>query len=290
MRDVSVVIPAYNAEQFIGGAIESALAQTCPVREIIVVDDGSTDHTVNIARSFPRVTCYSQSQLGPSAARNLGVERAAGCWIGYLDADDLWMKDKLERQFAALENNPEAGLIYSGRIELHDDGIVRTIIAKDPAWTHARLTFENPLFPSNVLVKRSLALQHPWPTQFKSSEDWYYFYKLSRATRFACIPEPSIYYRMHAQSLTHRDYRAVLRYAREVSRAIQADFSGLEKLVMRGKVDARLLASAAIAARDQGSRECLRHICASLLSWPFPSVAPTRYRLFVKMVLERAGA
>jgi glycosyltransferase involved in cell wall biosynthesis len=103
MDQVSVIIPAYNRELYIGEAIESALRQTRPPDEIIVIDDGSSDRTAETARSFGSpVRCLSQSNQGIGAARNAGLDAARGNLIAFLDSDDLWLERKLEIQAAFL--------------------------------------------------------------------------------------------------------------------------------------------------------------------------------------------
>jgi glycosyltransferase involved in cell wall biosynthesis len=112
---VSAVIPAYNAEQFISGAIQSVLAQTHKIDEIIVVDDGSTDRTAEIAAGFPGVRVIQRPNGGPGAARNTGIHAASGEWIGFLDSDDLWVPRKTEIQLGYV--TPEAGVIHANRFD-----------------------------------------------------------------------------------------------------------------------------------------------------------------------------
>jgi len=100
---VSVIIPAFNAARFLRAAIESVLFQSVAAQEIIVVDDGSSDPTLNVAKSFgDRLKVFSRPHLGGSQALNFGIENAAGEAIAFLDADDLWARDKLQLQMAAL--------------------------------------------------------------------------------------------------------------------------------------------------------------------------------------------
>ena len=109
---VSVVIPAYNAEAFVGDAIDSVLAQTFHDFEIIVVDDGSADGTRRVVTAYgDRVRFYQQEQAGASRARNRGIEEAHGEFIAFLDADDLWLPTKLEKQVQAFRNDPSLGLV-----------------------------------------------------------------------------------------------------------------------------------------------------------------------------------
>ena len=105
---ISAVIPAYNVEKYIARAIDSVLAQTCPVYEIVVVDDGSTDKTADVIRSFgDRVILIQQKNAGVSAARNAGIEAASGDWIAFLDADDEWLPERIQWQLELFAKNPE---------------------------------------------------------------------------------------------------------------------------------------------------------------------------------------
>ena len=112
---VSVIIPAYNAEKFIGEAIESVLNQTYKNIEIIVVDDGSKDNTYHIVKQNfgNQVKLIRKKNGGVSSARNMGVKNAEGEFIAYLDADDYWLPQKLEIQLRCFEKFPECGLCYT---------------------------------------------------------------------------------------------------------------------------------------------------------------------------------
>ncbi|MBL7215323.1 MAG: glycosyltransferase [Phycisphaerae bacterium] len=105
---ISTVIPVYNNERFVGRAIESVLKQTVPAHEIVVVDDGSTDGTADVVRSFgEKVTLIQQSNAGVSAARNTGIQAAKGNWIAFLDSDDEWLPEKIQLQLELLGRNPD---------------------------------------------------------------------------------------------------------------------------------------------------------------------------------------
>jgi len=110
---VSVVIPVMNGEKYLGESVRSLLAQTRPVDEIIVVDDGSVDGTPVVVQEFgEKVRYIYQSNAGVSAARNRGVAASAGDFLGFLDHDDLWQPDKLEKQLAAFEFDPEMDMVF----------------------------------------------------------------------------------------------------------------------------------------------------------------------------------
>ena len=106
--NVTCVIPCYNAERFLREALESVFAQTLPPTEVIVIDDGSTDRSAEVAASFEnRITYVHQPNAGPAAARNRGIELAREEFIAFLDADDVWHREKLARQAARFAARPE---------------------------------------------------------------------------------------------------------------------------------------------------------------------------------------
>ena len=110
---VSVIIPVYNCEKYLAEAIESVLDQTYQPLEIIVIDDGSTDGSAEVAKRFDTTVQYCfQVNSGTAAARNRGIELAKGDFFAFLDADDLWVEDKLTNQMAAFINNPNLDVVY----------------------------------------------------------------------------------------------------------------------------------------------------------------------------------
>lgn len=134
---VSVIIPAYNSAKYIGEAIESVFAQTYPVHEINVVDDGSTDDTAKIVQEHVRaqehkstgaqVKYIYQNNKGPAAARNAGIRAATGDYIAFLDSDDIWLSEKIELQIKKFDENPEYRLVHTDRIRIGIDGIAEQI-------------------------------------------------------------------------------------------------------------------------------------------------------------------
>ena len=117
MTEVSVIIPTFNREKFISECVQSVLAQTLPAREIIIVDDGSTDATYNILRDLgfnslstkkTVLRYFFQQNRGVSSARNLGIKEARSEYIALLDSDDLWLKSKLDRQVSAFQNDTQS--------------------------------------------------------------------------------------------------------------------------------------------------------------------------------------
>lgn len=115
-NDVSVIVPVFDGERYLAAAIDSILAQTHCAGDIIIVDDGSTDGSADIARNYakrePNVHYVHQSHGGIGAARNRGVAHAKGDYLAFLDADDLWIKDKLALQLAVFDQQPEVDLVF----------------------------------------------------------------------------------------------------------------------------------------------------------------------------------
>lgn len=120
---ISVVIPAFNAESFLGRALDSVRAQTLPAHEVLVVDDGSTDRTASIADAHDvQARCLRVAHGGQAAATNIGIRAASGDMIALLDADDEWLPRRLERTVSALIDDPAAGLSFCHAIVRHPDG------------------------------------------------------------------------------------------------------------------------------------------------------------------------
>lgn len=126
MTSVSVIIPVYNGESFLGAALDSALAQGQRPLEVLVVDDGSTDGSAAVAESRAGVRCLRIEHSGVSTARNRGIAEAAGEWLAFLDADDVWLPEKLAIQVAASQSMPDVS-IFLGMKRIR-------IEAPAPAW------------------------------------------------------------------------------------------------------------------------------------------------------------
>lgn len=150
---VSVIIPAYNADQFIAQAIQSALNQTYRSYEIIVVDDGSTDTTKEVLATFgDNIHCLYQENRGPSAARNAGIKIAQGKYICFLDADDLWTSDKLRVQCEFMEQNQDVAFACSDHEEFDAGGIVlRSFLEKKEETLGPNIIGKNPV--ENAFIK-----------------------------------------------------------------------------------------------------------------------------------------
>ena len=152
---ISVVIPCYNVVAYVGEAVRSVLTQTLPPYEVIVIDDGSTDASAAVLSEFgSSVTLVRQANQGVAAAVNHGVSRARGEAIAFLDADDLWMPDKLERQVAVLMAEPSLDAVFAN--------LMQFVSPELPADARARLKGDGTVMAGLVkgtMLIRSAALQ-----------------------------------------------------------------------------------------------------------------------------------
>jgi glycosyltransferase involved in cell wall biosynthesis len=156
---VSVIIPTYNRSAFLKSALESVTSQSYPIKEILVIDDGSTDQTVeNLTPNFKSVIFIRQENQGVSAARNTGIKKATGEWIALLDSDDLWTVGKIEKQIAHLRQNPKIKACHSGEEWVRNGRLVNipTRLNKSNDGLFSRSLDRCIICPSSILIHRSV--------------------------------------------------------------------------------------------------------------------------------------
>jgi glycosyltransferase involved in cell wall biosynthesis len=216
---VSVIIPAYNAYGFIGQAIESVINQDYGKLEVIIIDDGSTDGTLEYARSFgDRIIVLEQANAGPAAARNHGVSVARGEFLAFLDADDVWVPGKLAAQVTYLVDNPDVGIVYGRflRWVAHDNGLFgppplednsaqdEVIISDKSGWLYPELLLDSIVWICTATIRRQI-----WESLggldeiLRIGEDWDFFIRASRCCRITQLNRLVAYYRIHKQSTTN---------------------------------------------------------------------------------------
>lgn len=208
MLKISVIIPAYNAEQTILETIESVQNQTFSDIEIIVIDDGSTDETLDRLKNVSdyRLKIFSYENGGVCLARNRGISHAIGEFISFVDADDLWTPDKLESQMNALKIYPEADVAYSWTYFFNEQAGDR--IPGHPAFfegdVYAALLQENFLCNgSNILARRTAIDQvGEFDSSFPHCADWDYYLRLAAQFKFALVQKHQIVYRQSTNSMT----------------------------------------------------------------------------------------
>lgn len=210
-------MPCYNAQAFLREALESVLGQTYPRVELIIIDDGSTDNSKVILREYgDRARILEQANAGPYPARNLGLRHARGEFVAFLDADDYWALDFLEKLHCALDQNPEAVLAYSGWQNV-GEGI-------------AAAPYIPPAYEEEDTVAHFLRTCCPWPIhaalvrkslvdrldgfselRFSSMDYDFWLRALGTRPRIKRVPEVLAYYRWHsAEQVSAVKWRQVL--------------------------------------------------------------------------------
>ena len=194
---VSVVIPAYNARDTIQEEIRSVQAQTVPVREVIVVDDGSADGTANVVREeFSSVRLFQVVNGGPSRARNYGIQVAEASWVAFLDADDCWHPQKVERQLKVLDEHPEVGLVASDWVRLYHGPPHLPFALKVSSVSYRQLLILNRFQTSTVIVKKSiLEAVDAFDASLDGAEDWDLWVRVARIAVVNKVDEPLVMYR-----------------------------------------------------------------------------------------------
>lgn len=203
--DISVVIPAYNAAAYLGEAVQSAVMQSEPPLEVLVVDDGSVDASRAIAAESGARVLTTGSNRGPGSARNVGIAAASGTFVAFLDADDVWLPTHLAMLRALLDRHPGAALAFSlirkfGAVDLAPPPAVPENQLLDLG---EKLWLLNPVPQSAVLARRSaLADVAGYEDGMRLSEDYDLWFRLAAKHRFVCSHERTVRYRVHAAQTT----------------------------------------------------------------------------------------
>ena len=210
MPRVSVIIPAYNHARFAAQAVESVLAQTYTDREVIVVDDGSTDDThASLARYGAQIQCLRQEHTGVSAARNTGIRAAQGSLLVFLDADDLLAPDYLAQQLTVLDARPEYGLVYSGFQYVDESGqrVLHEIRPNRQGHVLKDLLRRRFFFPAGAAVVRRDCLVRVglFDESLAAAADTDAWIRIAQAGyAFGCVARPLFRYRVAKDSMSSR--------------------------------------------------------------------------------------
>ncbi len=206
MPKVSVTIPCYNSERFIAETIQSVLDQTFTDFEIIIINDGSSDKTEEIVRSFagPRVKYFYQKNMGLSKTRNKLLELSSGEFIAFLDHDDVWFPHKLEKQMVLFEKNPEVVLVYSDCLVVDANG------ESTGRWIRQNKLYRGMVFRellscnfiplSTVVLKKTVFREVGNFLPYRNAEEYDLFLKCASRHLFDYVDEPLAKYRIHASN------------------------------------------------------------------------------------------
>ncbi|WP_045055010.1 glycosyltransferase [Aliterella atlantica] len=210
---ISVIIPAFNCETTIRETVNSVLNQTWKNLELIVINDGCQDSTLDIVKSVTdsRLKVFSYTNSGVAASRNRGISHATGELISFLDADDLWTTDKLEAQLKALEANSQADVAYSWTDHIDGNnqflrGGPRHIVNGD---AYVEVLKSNFLANGSNILVRSQALKEVggFDKAFTPAEDWDMYLRLAKRYHFVAVPSPQILYRITSTSASSNVFK-----------------------------------------------------------------------------------
>jgi glycosyltransferase involved in cell wall biosynthesis len=289
---VSTIIPARNARPFIRTAVWSALAQTYPSIEIIVVDDGSTDGTLAEVEAYGSgITVLRTSNGGPAGARNAAARVARGDWLAFLDADDEWLPEKIEKQMRLA--NRGVGLVYTDRYNIGARGVFPEIQSDSQAMFEGDV-FEDLLIRGNVITTSSVLIRadvfraaggFPESSDLVVAEDWDLWIRVAAEHRVRVCREPLVRYRFHQSGASRNHKRMNAARRRVIERALQMPRARRIGAATRRRIWGHTwLTNAWDCQRDQHHWEALAGFARAAACWPF-AAAP--YREFVKACIGR---
>ncbi len=234
-----MIIPTYNRCELVQRAIDSVLAQTHPVDEILVVDDGSTDGTGEAlrARYGERIRYHRQANAGVSAARNAGMALATGRYFALLDSDDLWLPEKTARQTAWLDAHPEFGMVLCDVVRVDADGTPqdtfhRRDVLREDGWALRWLLLNPSLVPASVMFRREVfETCGGFDPSLRTAEDIDFHLRVARQWRIGVVEAPLVeamrgHDGLSSTATTYDDYVKV------VERAV-ADAEGVVDMSVR---------------------------------------------------------
>lgn len=208
MPNVTVLMPVYNGEKYVRHAIESILGQTYDDFEFVIVDDGSTDRTIAIVRSFddPRIVLLSnEANLGIVESLNRGIRIAQGTYICRMDADDIAMPNRVERQVRYLEEHPEVAAVGSNTLLVDEQGceIGQEDYPHLPQEVHKTILTHNPFAHATMMVRRSI-LENcgTYDKRFLYNEDYDLWLRIASRSLMANLREPLVKRRLHSESIS----------------------------------------------------------------------------------------
>jgi glycosyltransferase involved in cell wall biosynthesis len=300
---VSVVIPTFNGERYLPQTLGAVLAQTHQALEIIVVDDGSSDGSLELVRSLaPLAVILQQANAGVSNARNRGLAAARGEFVIFLDQDDVWNPLQLERQLAWMAQRPECGVVVCPYHHWRSIGggypDPRTVWPADPGltalpdftgWVYHQFLWDCWAQTSGTLMRREVVLAcGGYDATLAYSEDWDLWLRLSLRTQFGALAWPPVLYRHHAvqgsRTVREHDFRTalLLRYAARHGLA-SADGRAMDKSRFGGII-ARYQAEFGAHHLQFGQRWI--GVRSLLAAWVR---APARWRYLAKALAGAAG-
>jgi glycosyltransferase involved in cell wall biosynthesis len=198
---ISILIPVYNGARFLRETLESVIHQTYPALDIIAVDDGSTDSSPDILRTFPQIRYFHQPNQGVAQARNHALRQANGRYIALIDQDDLWPREKLETQAAFLEAHPEIAYVIG-----HERTFLSPGVPPATWMTKQFLEESRPGYLTGTLLARREIFEKvgSFDTGYRTSDDFDWFTRAQdMGVPMRVLPDVALYKRHHQQNLSH---------------------------------------------------------------------------------------
>jgi len=221
-------MPAYNAEAYLREAIDSILAQTYRNIEFVIVNDGSTDRSEAIIRSYtdPRIKyVINEQNLGIVKTRNRALEASTGIYVAIMDSDDVMLPDKIDRQVAFMESHPEYSMCATWFTRIDKNGKVINHFRRPTSDTESlvHLTIENFFCHSTVMFRGDLARKLRYDDEYNIVEDYELYYRLSKLGRISCLPYNTTQYRVHGENISTRKRDAMFKVIVSLNKRILQD-------------------------------------------------------------------
>ena len=288
---ISAIIPTYNRASVILRSLGSVLAQTTPVTEAIVVDDGSTDNTrETLAPYLDWIRYIYQENTGVSAARNRGAREARGEWLAFLDSDDEWLPRKIECQLEAVQAEPQAILVYGGVRVREPDGSEREARGIPSSEVVVALRSGTVFMPSVAMVRRDVFLQAGgFDESLSLGEDWDLWLRLKGKGAFLGVAEPLILAYETRDSLSNHVERMLANGERLIEKTLRQEVPGRARRARARRLRAKLYYSASISARMVSVEKERALLWRSIFTCPNPTFKTERYKALGLNLLTRAG-
>ena len=274
MPTVSIIMPVYNTEKFLAGAVRSVLAQTYEDFELLVIDDESPGNPRKVLDEFddPRIRYLRHPNGGPAFTRNQGVKKSHGRYVAFLDSDDEWKPEKLERQVSLLENRPNVGVVYSQRETIDADG--QELCGFQPKLHEGfilnELYVDNFICMSSVVVRRNIFEECGYIDEtLRMSEDFDFWLRVSCKHQFAVLNDKLVRYRCHGEQVSRNiDWR--IRVVWEIRRKFDDQHGHLVSRKARMRAKALFHSGHGFRAEmaGAGAWEIMPHYLSALMQYP----------------------
>ena len=280
---ISVVIPCYNSLKYLEDTLKHVYAQTILPHEIIAIDDGSTDGTQAFLRheqeKFPSgfIKIFEQKNCGPGAARNVGIKNASGTWVAFLDSDDIWREQRIQRAIETIEKNPNVIVVSNNICERYEDGSERELklhehLNKDES-VFVQLYKGNFLSTSSVCVKKDIVERvGSFNEELRAAQDYDLWLRLAREGSFIIIPEVFEEYSIHSGSVSQNSqlrYECLLKIYKKYAHLLKRECSRHRAVLLAERQIAIIHYS---LFRSMLCKKQYRMAFKACLKWPFEAV------------------